>query len=207
MIRTAAATAARTKPAPAGFPARLRELRQQHGLSQGALAERIGKTAQTVSLLESGKQRADLDIVEALAAAIGVEPAWLAYGCECNNEQMEDRMLSLSSKSEVRALATHAYYDYLASQSRPLSPASPAEYERADDEWDTETIDLDRIAAAAREKIADVSRVLSVLSDEGPAGQRARGIARDQLNRLGCNRPFTLRGYGLGWKEMPKVSV
>jgi len=189
------------------FPGRFREARHRAGLSVRGMAAAAEVAPRSVVHWETGETDPDRGMVERLAAALGVSASWLAYGHKCEDEPKELSMLSLSSKSEVRALATHAYYNYRASQSRPLTPSSPAENERAEEEWDGETSDLDSVASAARAKIADVAQVLSVLSNDGPAGQRARGIARDQLNRLGCNRPFTLHGYGPGWNEMPKVSV
>ena len=57
--------------------ARLTEARKTHGLSQSALASRLGKHQQFVSRYETGERR--LDVIEFLdiAKALGLEPAGL----------------------------------------------------------------------------------------------------------------------------------
>jgi transcriptional regulator with XRE-family HTH domain len=55
------------------FGARVKELREQAGLSQKGLADRIGKTVRTVSRLETGTQEATWPVVLALAEAFGVD--------------------------------------------------------------------------------------------------------------------------------------
>jgi putative transcriptional regulator len=56
---------------------RLRELREAQGLTQQALAERAGVRQATVSQIESGTSRVDLDVLERLADALGKEPGEL----------------------------------------------------------------------------------------------------------------------------------
>lgn len=56
---------------------RLRELREAQGLTQQALAERTGVRQATVSQIESGTSRVDLDVLERLADALGKEPGEL----------------------------------------------------------------------------------------------------------------------------------
>jgi transcriptional regulator with XRE-family HTH domain len=54
------------------FGARLRELREQRGLTQQELAERIGTTVRNISRLETGVQEATWPTVVALAKVFGV---------------------------------------------------------------------------------------------------------------------------------------
>jgi transcriptional regulator with XRE-family HTH domain len=55
---------------------RLRELREDEGLSQQALADRAGVRQATISELESGAaQGAKFETLARLAGALGVEPA------------------------------------------------------------------------------------------------------------------------------------
>ena len=58
---------------------RLRDARQEADLSQAELAERADVRIATISDIETGKtgRRIDLDILERLARALGVEPGKL----------------------------------------------------------------------------------------------------------------------------------
>lgn len=58
----------------------IRRYRQQQGLTQDALAERLHVTRQAVSNWETGKNQPDLETLEALAGALDLEPAELIYG-------------------------------------------------------------------------------------------------------------------------------
>lgn len=62
-----------------GVAARLREARQARGLSVRVLATAAGVSHTAVGNVESGTMPG-LDTAEALAVALGVSPAWLAYG-------------------------------------------------------------------------------------------------------------------------------
>lgn len=55
------------------FASRLRELREQAGLTQPQLAERVGVTTRQISRLETGVSIATWDTAVALATALGVE--------------------------------------------------------------------------------------------------------------------------------------
>ena len=60
---------------------RLREARKAAGLTLRELAERAGiANYQTIDNIERGKQRASVDQIESLAHALGISPAWLAFG-------------------------------------------------------------------------------------------------------------------------------
>ena len=60
------------RPDPAPFPATLRRLRRQTGVSQLALAERSGTTQRYVSFLETGRSAPGRDVVLRLADALGL---------------------------------------------------------------------------------------------------------------------------------------
>ena len=62
-----------------GVAARLREARQARGLSVRILAAAAGVSHTAVGNVEQGTMPG-LDTAEALAIALGVSPAWLAYG-------------------------------------------------------------------------------------------------------------------------------
>jgi transcriptional regulator with XRE-family HTH domain len=54
------------------FGGRIRELRQERGMTQITLAEKTGVEQQHLSNLEMGKKEAGLQVVEMLAAGLGV---------------------------------------------------------------------------------------------------------------------------------------
>jgi transcriptional regulator with XRE-family HTH domain len=56
------------------FGQRVRELRDAKGWSQDALADKAGLHRTHISLIENAKREVQLDTVEKLAAALGVEP-------------------------------------------------------------------------------------------------------------------------------------
>ena len=58
----------------------IRKLRTSQGLTQDQLAERLFVTRQTVSNWERGASQPDLEQLEAIAAALGVEVMELLYG-------------------------------------------------------------------------------------------------------------------------------
>jgi transcriptional regulator with XRE-family HTH domain len=60
---------------------RLASLRADHGLSRAALARACDLSARAIAKIEAGGQ-SGVDIIESLAKALGVSPAWLAYGAE-----------------------------------------------------------------------------------------------------------------------------
>lgn len=56
---------------------RLREVREQRGLSQTALAGRVGVTQQAIAAYEAGDRRPTGDILVRLSAELGVSSAYL----------------------------------------------------------------------------------------------------------------------------------
>lgn len=57
-----------------GAPNRIRELRLEAGLSQQALGDAVGVSKMTISDLERGEMRLDLDYMRRIARALGVLP-------------------------------------------------------------------------------------------------------------------------------------
>lgn len=62
-----------------GLAERLRQVRQDHGLSLAEVGRRAGSSAAAVKALESGTVPT-IATAEQVAKALGVSPAWLAYG-------------------------------------------------------------------------------------------------------------------------------
>ena len=62
------------------FSSNLRRIRKQKMLSQADLAEKIGKTQQTVSWYESGRVYPSLKVIENIARALDVSAAQLIEG-------------------------------------------------------------------------------------------------------------------------------
>lgn len=62
------------------FGLRIREIRQERGLSQEELADSAGVHRTYVSSLERGKRNVGLDNILALAAALSVHPSELFRG-------------------------------------------------------------------------------------------------------------------------------
>src|SRR5262245_38823280 len=61
------------------FSARLRQARERAGLTQSALARRIGVKPQSIQALESGAAKSTSHVV-AIARVLGVSPDWLDRG-------------------------------------------------------------------------------------------------------------------------------
>ncbi len=71
----------RRNPLHFGFPARLAKARRGAGLSLTELGDRAGiGSAKTASALERGVNAPRLSTIVRLAAVLGVQPGWLAYG-------------------------------------------------------------------------------------------------------------------------------
>ena len=60
---------------PLGVGERLRRLRQAAGLTQEALAKRLGTTQSAIARLERGRQRTSLEAVDRVAGALGCDVA------------------------------------------------------------------------------------------------------------------------------------
>lgn len=77
----------------------VREIRTQLGLSQEALADTIGRSVDTVSLIERGKISPTLDTLDALSRGLGISlGALVSLGSEGSGDEVAMRL-------EARALA------------------------------------------------------------------------------------------------------
>jgi transcriptional regulator with XRE-family HTH domain len=65
-----------------GFPEQLADLRRRRGLTQSALAERVGVKANQVSRYESGTSEPTLGVLRKLAIALSVSADALVFGDE-----------------------------------------------------------------------------------------------------------------------------
>lgn len=70
---------------------RLRWAREQAGLSQGQVAERIGVHRPTVSQLEAGKRNIRADEIASLAAMYDVREEWIVRGADVNDVRGDPR--------------------------------------------------------------------------------------------------------------------
>ena len=61
---------------------RLKELRLKRGLSQKALAEKLGTTQQAISLYEKGEREPSLEMWQKLAAFFGISVPYLQVRCD-----------------------------------------------------------------------------------------------------------------------------
>lgn len=66
----------------AGLPDRLLMAREQRGLSRLQLGQRSGTSHTLVRMTETGTTMPNLAKLEALAKALGISPAWLAFGLQ-----------------------------------------------------------------------------------------------------------------------------
>lgn len=72
----------------------IKKLRTGQGLTQDQLAERLYVTRQTVSNWERGASQPDLEQLEAIAAALGVEVMTLLYGAKPKEVLSRKRLLA-----------------------------------------------------------------------------------------------------------------
>ncbi|MBR5523869.1 MAG: helix-turn-helix domain-containing protein [Clostridia bacterium] len=71
----------------------IRRLRENHGLTQAQLAERIGVSSKTVSKWETAKGLPDITLLEPLAEALGVSVAELLSGNPVTNRNKSSNVL------------------------------------------------------------------------------------------------------------------
>ncbi len=77
-----------------GLGARLRKRRKELGWTQTELAEKVGTSQAVIQKIENGKSLRPR-ILEELAAALGVKPAWLMFGVEEAGE-LSDEAIELA---------------------------------------------------------------------------------------------------------------
>lgn len=95
------------------FAKRLERIRTDAGLSQTALAERIGVSQSAISQMESGDRKPSFDMVRQMAKALGVKPSYL-LGEEIDDLTKEERThfrqyrgLPEEARDELRAYAEY----------------------------------------------------------------------------------------------------
>lgn len=72
------------------LPRRLVKARKVRGLSLEVLSGLCGLAASTVRLTELGAQASAVNTIERIASALGVSPAWLAYGLGKHDAEVAD---------------------------------------------------------------------------------------------------------------------
>jgi transcriptional regulator with XRE-family HTH domain len=94
------------------FGERLAQIREDAGLSQTKLAERVGTSQSAISQMEKGDRKPSFDMLRQLAAALGVSPAYL-LGPEPEDDRDSEerahfrqyRSLPEGAREELRAFA------------------------------------------------------------------------------------------------------
>jgi transcriptional regulator with XRE-family HTH domain len=62
------------------YGARFRHCREASRLTQLELAEKVGLTRSSIANIEAGRQKSTIEDATRYAAALAVDPAWLAFG-------------------------------------------------------------------------------------------------------------------------------
>jgi transcriptional regulator with XRE-family HTH domain len=81
----------------------IRELRMQHGLSQAMLAQHVGMTNRQLSQIEHGAARAQPEMLQQIASALGIEQATLIHAADETKrlrEQLREQLQHLSIPQE-----------------------------------------------------------------------------------------------------------
>ena len=105
----------RKNPFHFGFAARLRRARKAGGLSRfGVTTKSAAKDRELVASLEQGQRIPRLDTVERVAYALGLSPAFLAYGIEADASQPTDGLRCEGVASRLRETRIHLGLSVLA---------------------------------------------------------------------------------------------
>ena len=93
-----------------GLSLRLKQTREQAGLTRQELAQKVGGSHATVSYLESGDRWPSVGTTLRLAIALSVSPGWLAYGlgercAECSPAAIEGMGERLQAARTERGLS------------------------------------------------------------------------------------------------------
>ena len=97
-----------------GLREQLVHLRQQHGISQAELANRLGVTQTAVSYWETGRRQPGLDDVERWAAALGASPTLLQGSPRAGS----------NVRGDLRERLAEALYRWTPSSQRAAPPGS-----------------------------------------------------------------------------------
>jgi predicted ATPase/DNA-binding XRE family transcriptional regulator/Tfp pilus assembly protein PilF len=86
------------------FGSRLKQLRQEHGLTQDALAERVGCATQTIRKIEGGQRRPSYQIAARLAEQLGIAPEDRASFIRSARDEPREEQIELPAQpvSEAR---------------------------------------------------------------------------------------------------------
>ncbi len=74
---------------------RIKELREEHNMSQTELAEKLFVTRQAVSNWETKKTRPDIETLEAISKVFGIELTELLYGKEKDEAEYKHRLIQV----------------------------------------------------------------------------------------------------------------
>lgn len=114
---------------PPAFGARLKQLRQQHGLTQEMLAERVGYAAETIRKIESGLRRPSHQVATKLAEEFGIAPAECANFVHLAREAPDQQAAGLTVQA---AAVTFPVTPVPNNLPRPLTPLIGREQEVLD---------------------------------------------------------------------------
>jgi len=96
------------------FGRRVQQLRKAKGMSQEVLADKIGKTTNTVSNIERGVYPTGLDTIAVIAQTLGVSPAELFErepGDDANGEKRREimKLVDLLKDQDVATIKAAQY--------------------------------------------------------------------------------------------------
>lgn len=91
-LQLAQVTSGRKNPLWFKLPERLKGAREARGINANEIARRAGIGNTTTARIERGERTPQIDTVERIARALGVEPCWLAFGLD------GDKPFNLKSK-------------------------------------------------------------------------------------------------------------
>lgn len=86
---------------------RIRKYREEFGLSQTQLAERIGVSNSRVSNWEQGINRPDADMLAEICMALNVSPS-LLLGIQISSEELNDRERKVIQEYRIKTDMQHA---------------------------------------------------------------------------------------------------
>lgn len=159
---------------PVGVGLRLRGSRVAQGLTQGQLAEGLASVAQ-VSRIESGQRRGDPELLEKLAARLGVSLLDLVHG------EDGDRWGASELKADYAELA-------LASGDLEAASRLCGELSGAGDLPAALRRRVDRVRSGALEAAGDLRGAIEMLESINAAGRRDLAWIKDLIALCRCHR-------------------